>query len=91
MRNSIKEILVREGKLTSQNSILVTLAAGTQEEIQVSCVAMFHDLPASMRFCIWFSVSQNCREGTCNVCMQPAFISVAPGTRSNVLCGPNRN
>lgn len=32
----MKDILAREDKLASQNSVLVTLAAGTQEEIKVS-------------------------------------------------------
>ena len=37
MRSALKEILVREEKLVTQNSVLVTLAAGTQEEIKVIC------------------------------------------------------
>lgn len=48
MRSSIKEILAREEKLGSQNSVLVTLATGTQEEINVSQITLFHDLLASI-------------------------------------------
>ena len=40
----MKEIFAREDKLDSQNSVLLTLVAGTQEEIKVSDDALFHDL-----------------------------------------------
>ncbi len=49
MRSSMKEILAREDRLASQNSVLVTLVAGTQEEIKVSDDALFHNLPASVK------------------------------------------
>ena len=42
----MKEILAREDKLASQNSVLITLAAGTQEEIKVSGSVLIHDLLA---------------------------------------------
>jgi hypothetical protein len=49
MRNSIKGILAREDKLASQNSVLVTLVTGTQEEIKVCDDALFYDLLASVK------------------------------------------
>ena len=48
----MKEILAREEKLVTQNSVLVTLAAGTQEEIKVSGGSLFYDLLA---LSFWFS------------------------------------
>lgn len=43
MKSSMKEIMAREFKLASQNSVLLTLAGGTQEELKVSYVTLFHD------------------------------------------------
>ncbi|KAG0585317.1 hypothetical protein KC19_2G003100 [Ceratodon purpureus] len=48
MRSSIKEILAREEKLASQNSVLVTLVAGTQEEIKLY-TEMLHKTEAEMK------------------------------------------
>ncbi|KAG0613123.1 hypothetical protein M758_6G078800 [Ceratodon purpureus] len=48
MRNSMKEILAREDKLASQNSVLITLAAGTQEEIKLYA-SVLHKIEAEMK------------------------------------------
>lgn len=45
----MKVILAREEKLASQNSVLLTLVAGTQEEIKVSDDVLFHDLFATVK------------------------------------------
>lgn len=71
MKNSIKDILARESKLASQNSVLVTLAAGTQEEIKVSDDAVSPILPpSSIRFCTRFWFLDVEVEGACSVCKQ---------------------
>lgn len=53
MRTSLKEILAREAKLSSQNSVLATLTAGTQEEINVSG----DSLSLSLTLSVWFLTS----------------------------------
>jgi hypothetical protein len=50
MRSALKEILVREEKLATQNSVLVTLAAGTQEEIKVFHCEFHHSLSKQVMF-----------------------------------------
>lgn len=70
----MKEILAREDKLASQNSVLVTLVSGTEEEIKVSGNALlFHDLLASVkRLGSCSLVSDIVGKGflSCNVCKQ---------------------
>jgi hypothetical protein len=39
MKTALKDIMVREEKLASQNMVLEALAAGAQEEIKVICLA----------------------------------------------------
>lgn len=48
MRTSLKEILAREAKLSSQNSVLATLTAGTQEEINLYS-GLLHKMEAEMK------------------------------------------
>lgn len=59
----MKEILSREDKLALQNSVLVALAGGTQEEIKVRDTTLFHDL--LQQACFWFLVFQCCSKGLC--------------------------
>ena len=39
MKTALNDMMVREEKLASQNMVLEALAAGTQEEINVICLA----------------------------------------------------
>jgi hypothetical protein len=56
MRGALKEILVREEKLATQNSVLVTLAAGTQEEIKVIHCDPHHSISKQVMFEYFFQM-----------------------------------